>query len=71
VAHIKELEGKYYETLDLNTSIEEQIGRIAIQSKRVTLFLSYANADQHIAVRMRDGLRKHDYNVWFYHDISP
>jgi hypothetical protein len=64
VAFIKELEGKYHETVDLKEAIEAQLERIDRLCRRATVFLSYSVKDRPFADRMRDALIKHDYSVW-------
>jgi len=64
VAYIKELEGKYYEQINLNDVIESQIERIDRLCKRVTVFLSYSRTDEPDARRIQEALVRHDYSVW-------
>ena len=64
-AFIKELEGKYHETIDLKEAIEAQLERIDRLCRRATVFLSYSVKDRPFAGRMHDALiKKHDYSVW-------
>jgi hypothetical protein len=64
VAYIKELQGKYYEQIDLTESIESQIERIDRLCKRLSVFVSYSLADKPDARRIQDALVKEDYSVW-------
>ena len=45
VAYIKQLPGKYYETINLNSSFEKQIARIDRLSIRLTVFVSSTSVD--------------------------
>ena len=63
-AFIKELDGKYHETIDLEEAIETQLERIERLCRRATVFLSYARNDRAFVDRMYDALIKHDYSVW-------
>lgn len=72
VAFIKETQDKYHEEIDLDAAIESQIDRIDRLCKRVTVFLSYARADQPHARRIQEALVAHDYSVWIDTDaLAP
>jgi hypothetical protein len=45
-AFIKELDGKYHETIDLEEAIETQLERIERLCRRATVFLSYSYMDR-------------------------
>jgi hypothetical protein len=64
VACIKTLPDKYHETIDLNDPIESQIQRIDRLCKRLTVFLSYAHADEAHARRIQEALERYEYSVW-------
>jgi hypothetical protein len=64
VAFIKQLEGKYHETIDLNDAIETQLERVERLCRRATVFISRSAEDLPFAFRMADALEKHDYSVW-------
>lgn len=64
VAFIKDLEGKYHETIDLKEAIEAQLDRVDRLCRRATVFLSYSRHDLPFAQRMREALIKRDYSVW-------
>jgi TIR domain len=65
VEFIKQLEGKYHQTIDLNGAIETQLEQIEHLCRRATVFISRSARDLSFAVRMEDALTKHDYSVWF------
>ncbi len=71
VAYIKELQGKYYEQIDLNEAIETQIERIDRLCKRVTVFISYSRTDEPHARRIHEALAKKDYSVWVDTALAP
>ena len=70
-AFIKELEGKYHETIDLEEAIETQLERVERLCRRATVFISYSRQDRALAGRMYDSLIKHDYSVWIDVDQIP
>ncbi len=70
-AFIKELEGKYHETIDLKEPIETQLERIERLCRRATVFVSCSAQDRPIANRMHDALIKHDYSVWLDTEALP
>lgn len=57
---IKELEGKVYEVIELDSDIASQMQRVDALSKRATVFLSYLRKDYALAFRIEEALRKHD-----------
>jgi hypothetical protein len=72
VAYIKDMVGKYHEEIDLNSAIESQIERIDRLCKRLTVFMSYARADELFARRIKEALVAVDYSVWGADtDIAP
>lgn len=71
VEMIKRLDGKVYETVDLEGSLDQQIERIHALSQRATVFLSYAHADKVIAERIAAALRREDFAVWTPTEILP
>lgn len=62
---IKSMAGKIFETIDLSTDLESQLHKLASLSKRATVFLSYARADEEIARTINEELVKADYQVFF------
>lgn len=64
IAHIKSLEGKHYEEINLDMSIESQINRIDHLCKRLTVFVSYAYADKLYANHFEQALSSKEYLVW-------
>jgi hypothetical protein len=65
VAMIQAMEGKVVRTVDLEKELEGELHKVVELAKRATVFLSYAQADQEMAARIRDVLLKHGYSVWF------
>ena len=64
ISYIKTLDNKYYQEINLNDSLEEQILQIERLSKRINVFLSYSNEDKAYANRIRMALQDNDYSVW-------
>jgi hypothetical protein len=62
---IKSMEGKAFETIDLNQNLQTELHKLVRLSKRATVFLSYARHDREIAERIWRALQAHDYSVWF------
>ena len=70
-AFIKELEGKYHETIDLKEAIETQLERVERLCRRATVFLASSVQDYPFAGRMFDALIKHDYSVFLDAETLP
>jgi hypothetical protein len=58
---IKSLEGKVYETIDLNDHPEIKVERALGLAKRATVFLSYRRSYMGVASMIMDVLSEHDY----------
>jgi len=67
---IQTLEDKSFEIVDLNSSLEKQLYKIAGLLKRATVFVSYSHSDEAIANRIINYLIKADYSVWQPEDIG-
>jgi len=68
---VKALEGKVFETIDLNKDLEPQLHKLDRLSKRSTVFLSYAREDREVADRIQAALLRHDYRAWRDSEIKP
>lgn len=69
---IKSLPGKIYETLDLQTDLEEQIRRIDALSRRITVYLSYSHRDgRSFAKKLKKVLGEHEYTVFDLESVLP
>jgi hypothetical protein len=67
---VKALEGKVFETIDLDKNLESQLHKLDRLSKRSTVFLSYAHQDREVADRIQSALLRHDFQVWLDSAIS-
>lgn len=65
------LEGKVFETIDLDNDLGPQLHKLDRLSKRATIFLSYARQDKEVAGRIQEALIRHDFQVWRDPEIKP
>ena len=63
VSYIKQFPDKYYETINLNSSVRTQIDRIDRLSKRLTVFVSSASKDRETYGKFKRSLKRRGYNV--------
>jgi len=68
---VKALEGKVFESIDLDQDLESQLHKLDRLSKRSTVFLSYARQDREVADQIQQALIRHDYQVWRDSEIKP
>jgi hypothetical protein len=69
---IKAVEGRVYETVDLESPLADQIHIANRLSKRASIFLSYSRSDREIALQIRGVFQRHDYGVFSdLEDLRP
>lgn len=65
IVEAMEDKSRFYVTVDLARDIDAQRDKLALLSKRATVFLSYARPDREIAEQIYHALSKQDYRVFF------
>jgi TIR domain len=64
IAHVKSLQTKKIEIIDLDADWQAQIAGIQSIVRQATVFLSYAHTDEAAIVPVREGLIANDFCVW-------
>ena len=64
IEYIKSIEGKVFETIDLEKDISTQVNKLMRLSKRATVFISSTGRDSDLSREVARILRKNDYKVF-------
>ncbi|WP_243310858.1 toll/interleukin-1 receptor domain-containing protein [Fundidesulfovibrio agrisoli] len=70
VSYIKQLTGKYYEAIDLNGPLHDQIDKINRLIKRATVYINHTRDDLDVGVNIAKELEKHDYILKSFLDFG-